>query len=361
MLNLPQLELRMQIQYPTQISNSTQKKRKQNIDAIWQTIDTAKSENSLTYQNIEEQLILFNTTAGEQVAIQYPGKESIETGDKERPYDFRPKIITSEGVILRDLVFADMWSLVEGIHSSHSDMLKTLAALFFQLGRMTSHDMITEDYNYNVIDSSDTVVQSGFRTLTWNKLYIDTDILESLNTFIPYIPIDKDCSISFEAFLYFFDMILQNEDSKYFYKKNNLSSGRIQTSDSMLLLVSYFTGHTSLSTLLQRYVSGFGVGKCQIQEIEPATGNLVHLVNRKNDLIEKLENANIAYRKNAIISVDGVKITVSLKTATPKIAVLSEMNNTNKGLLESKGWLVFDFDSALDESYYNNLLMQYHL
>lgn len=359
MLNLPQLEDAMKTNYPTSISNATQKKRKENIDAIWNLINSQKRQYELKYEEQEERVEIFHTSAGEVISIQFPGKESIENGDRNRPYDFRPKIQTADGVALRDFVFKDMWSLVERINATHSDMLKTLATLFFQLGRMTNHALTTEEYRCVLLNANGQEISTSTESITWNKLTINEDVLESLNFFIPSVHIDEETSISFEAFLYFFDMILQNEDSKYYYKKENLSSGRIQTSDSMLLLVSHFRRHTSLSTLLQRYVSGFGVGKCLSSEIEPATGNLVKLVNRKEELSEYLTNIDIGFVINRPITVDGERIQTSLKTNSPKIAVLNKADFSKKAKLESSNWQVFDFESAIDSEYYQLILDAY--
>lgn len=359
MLNLPQLESAMKTNYPSSISSTTQKKRKENIDAIWSLIDSQKDKHNLQYGEHEARLEIFHTVARETISIQFPGKESIEIGEKYRPYDFRPKIQTSDGTVLRDFVFKDMWSLVEQINTTHPNMLKTLATLFFQLGRMTNHTLTTEKYRYVLLDANGKEISSSTESITWNKLTIRKDILESLNFFIPLVHIDEETAISFEAFLYFFDMILQNEDSKYYYKKENLTSGRIQTSDSMLLLVSYFSKHTSLSTLLQRYVSGFGVGKCLSCEIEPATDNLVKLVNRKEELQEYLTDIDINYTINRPITVEGERIQTALKTNSPQIAILNESVSSKKEKLESRNWQVFDFESATDPEYYQLILNAY--
>lgn len=355
MFNLPQLENQMKITYPSKVSHVTQSKRLKNIETLQDTIDTSIKANSLEYQKKEELLIFFHTMAGEKVGIQYPGKESAESGKKKCPFDFRPKIITANGIMLKDLVFADMWSLVEQLSQTHHDMLKTLSSLFFQLGRMTKHQLSEEDYDYSIYDSNNHLISTGKHTVKWNKLSLDHEIIETLNFFIPSISIDENTTMSFEAFIYFFDMILQNEDSKYYYKKQDISSGRITTSDSMLLLVSYFNGHTTLSTLLQRFVSGFGVGKCQANEIEPASEGLIKIVNRKKELCDLLDEIGIPYRTNSIISVSGIKYTISLKLPSLMISILTEENPTATAALSQKGWQVFNFEDSLNESYFSNM------
>lgn len=301
LLNQPQLEQELSLCYPNEVSITTQNKRQENINALMGNIDVAKGEHTLHYNSLEERLTLYTTTAGEKITIQYPGQETIgSTPEKIRPYDFRPKIIDVNENIIKDLVFADMWSIVENINKNYPALIKSLSALFFRMGRMIDNVKVTESYEYVIISiASDSIISSGHRNITWNKLQIKTEVIESLNFHIPSVLIDSNTSISFEAFLYFFSLILENEDIKYFYKKGNLTSGRIPTSDSMLLLSSYFSGSTSISTLLQRYVSGFGVGKCLTSEIEPATCGLIKIVNRKQEIINHLDNAGISYKENS--------------------------------------------------------------
>lgn len=359
MLNQPQLEQALSICYPNEVSTLTQNKRMENINALIQNIQNANEEYDLNYNITEERLTLYTTAAGEQITIQYPGQETVGTDpEKIRPYDFRPRIIDANNNIVKDLVFADMWSIVETINKDHPSIIKSLSALFFRMGRMLDNHSITKTYEYNIISISDSmVISSGNRELTWNQLAIDSEIIESLNFHIPSVSIDTSTSISFEAFLYFFSLILENEDIKYYYKKGNLSSGRIPTSDSMLLLSSYFSGSTSISTLLQRYVSGFGVGKCLTSEIEPATCGLIKIVNRKQELIEQLSAANIQFKEGATITISGTGIRTAIKVNAPKTAILRSPNHENEELLSSRDWMVFDIETSVsDEAHYNRLL-----
>lgn len=125
----------------------------------------------------------------------------------------------------------------------------------------------------------------------------------------------------------------------------------------MLLLSSYFSGSTSISTLLQRYVSGYGVGKCLSSEIGPATCGLVKIVNRKEELIKQLSSANIPFKEGATITVLGIPIRTTIKINNPKTAILRSPNKKNEELLSSRDWMVFDLESSvLDESHYNRLL-----
>ena len=145
MYTIEQLESILKCTYPSEVTTDTQNKRLKNIQEIQALIGEAIDSGGLTYQSAEERIHMYTTQAGEKIYIQYPGKESVLTGAKCRPYDFRPKIVTAEGRKLRDLVFADMWRIVEDLNEGHHQLLKLMATLFFRLGRMTLHRDIEQE------------------------------------------------------------------------------------------------------------------------------------------------------------------------------------------------------------------------
>jgi hypothetical protein len=359
MYNIEQLEDILRCTYPLSVSAETQKRRLTNIESVQRLIGNAIDNEALRYQESEERLHVFTTQAGEKIYLQYPGKESVLPGDKKRRFDFRPKIMTSDGQMVRDLVFADLWGLVESLNGEHHRMLKLLSAIFFQMGRMTLHSEVEKGYPCETLDKSGNVVRCSNRTLHWFEFGMDKEAMESLNFHAGSLVVDDNVSISFEAFLCFFEILLQNEDSKYYDKKKNLSSGRISTSDSMLLLAAALFGQIRLSVLLQRFVSGFGIARCAVSEIEPATVGLVHIVNRKSELINYFENHNIGYQNNSYITVRGNRYHTILKTPSPKVAILSGASEQAKNDLSSSGWAVYDLDSLVEDSVYSSMLTLY--
>lgn len=325
MLDIKKIEEKLKYEYPHSLSSSTQIKRQENINAIKSFITEHNKNDKLAYQKKEKQLIVFETSQGEKVAIQFPGKESERLDKKNFPYDFRPEIIkNSEGaeIMPKDMNFSDMWGIVEKINKDHKELIPVIAALFFRIGRMVNHFAVNEDYTIRCVNSNGEIKSTSTCKLKWNKLTIDEDIIKSHNTLIEPIDIDGIC-FSFEAFVYSFDLILQNEDNKYYHKKKNLSSGRIQTSDSILLIASYFLEEMTLSSLIQRFVSGFGVGRCNMDEIEKATGGLIRIINVKATILSKLDEKGIEYKKSSSITKNGKSISVPIKFE--KIALLTKL------------------------------------
>lgn len=357
MLSIPALEAHFSCTYPNTVSADTLLKRQKDVDELQTLVARSKAEHSLRYGEKEERVVLFTTRIGEKIAIQFPGKESaIANSEKQRPFDFRPKIITANGTVIKDMAFVDLWGVVEGLAHNHYAIIKVLSALFFHMGRMLLHDAVEESYDYYVLDANGTVTASGARRLSWYKLVLSNEICDSFNLHIPEIILDDGSAISFEAFIYFFEMLLQNEDSKYYYIKGNLSSGRIQTSDSMLQLSSYFNNTTSLSILLQRYISGFGVAKCPLNEIYSATGGLVTIVNRREQIMNTLTEESIGYRLNSSIRIQGESISAAITIPSKHIVILRHPDEHSEELLTHAGWTVFDLDTLVKQTTFDALV-----
>ena len=348
MYSYEDLERLLKCTYPSKVSSITQEKRTHNIASFRNLLGSAIAENALRYGAYEERLFLYSTQAGERICIQYPGKESVNNDqNKIRPFDFRPRIITTSGEVVRDLVFADMWSIVETINEQQHRMIKLLACLFFEMGRMVFHTLNEDSYDVDCLDENENTIGHTKRVLSWNRFDLKEEIMEALNLFNGKISIENSANrfvdISLEAFLYFFDLILQNEDIKYNYIKESLASGRIPTSDSMLMLASYLNGKTTLSVLLQRFVSSRGVANCKVDEIGEATDGMIEIINPKENLKNHLREKGYIFSEGSSISVYGRSISVPLKIPGSKIAVLSTNKTDVKELLESRKWRVYSW------------------
>ena len=127
----------------------------------------------------------------------------------------------------------------------------------------------------------------------------------------------------------------------------------------MLLLSSNLYGFTKTSVILQRFVSGFGVANCRMDEIEPATGGLVRLVDRKSELISLFNEKSIAYVAGGYITVNKVSYGIVIKTASPKVVVIPKNDGAAITALTGRGWKVFVLDDLLDQTEYDKLVAEY--
>ena len=331
MFDQKKIETLVSCKYPPIISKRTQEKRKTNIEEIYRIIEEITNEYQLVNNEKEARLHLFTTQNDENIYIQFPGKESVLSGNKKYPFDYRPRIMLSTGEFVKDLNFADMWGLVEELDKQQHWITKSLSALFFQMGRMTLHKYVDKNNSYEIIEKGK-IIATGNKAMKWFELSIDEMLMKSMNFHACDLKIDENVSISFEAFLLFFELILQNEDGKYYNRKNGLSSGRVPTSDTMLLLASTLFGKMRLSVLLQRFVSGFGVAKCSVDEINPATDGLISIVDRKKDIVDFLSKNSIEYKTSANIIVNKKSYRVVIKTKTPKVAIVDGLDEQQKTL-----------------------------
>lgn len=356
MKDVDSIKEELKTQYPDKKTKQTEVLRMYNIKSLFDFISKRIIDENLSFGKNEMRLDLYKTQAGETISIQFPGKESAladETG-KRRKYDFRPKVITKDGKELPDLNFYEMWSIVEKIDKNHHDVLSVVATLFFNQGRMLVHEKIKEQYKtYKVCGGN--ITEGDCYELELYKIMIPSDTLKSLNYNAKKIYID-DIAITYEAFLYFFELILQNEDCKYYDIKGDLSSGRISTSDSMMLLCSYLNNGISIATLLQRYVSGRGIGKCYVDNISTATEGLVEIVNIDKKIEDLFSEYNVDYRKNCTKSFSGKQVRMRYKLDDDKICIVNTLNDNLHSVLLDHNWDSFLFEDLALKINYDNLV-----
>jgi len=243
--------------------------------------------SGLVYASLENRMLLYETLRGEKVFIQYPGKESASNNRNPMPNDFRPKLQCDKGLLMQDASFGLIWDILEEIGKEHRRYLCLIAALFFRMGYMYDYVKKCEKYARSAImfakDSKERISKIGFIDLPWYCIELSDDIWFSLNNYIGDIEISSEQSISFEAFVKFIDLLLQNEDCKYYYRNMtqgnnrnyNLRSGRTSTCDANLLVLYYLQENCGISYILDSFQKSRGVPPFRKSEYNIVTDGIV--------------------------------------------------------------------------------------
>lgn len=281
LLTIDELKDKLHVDYIANVVTEAKQKREENINLFFE-IDRKK----LDYEKLEKRLQLYTTLSNEKVCIQYPGKESNETPKK--PYDFRPKLIMSDGEVMQDASFGFIWDLLDGISQRHNDYLCLVAAVFWYMGYMyeyakTKDQCLCEIIEIDKPNEREMIKRSGYVELEWWHLAFDDDIWYSLNNYIGMIPIDESHLISFEALMKFVDLLLQNEDCKYFYKKKilekkedyNLQNGRTNTADANMAIIMYFEKRCSFSDIANKIQQGMGMPRFRKADYHIVTDEII--------------------------------------------------------------------------------------
>lgn len=116
------------------------------------------------------------------------------------------------------------------------------------------------------------VVESGLTRLCWNSLCLDPDVMETLGDRFESLG-----GISLEGFLYYNDLLAQNEDCKYSYLKGrqwDFKSGRINNCLSHLTVIAHMQGHMGISELIDRF-QRTGVAPLAQNKFNEVCGDLV--------------------------------------------------------------------------------------
>lgn len=360
MLTTSQLILAFKTIYSKQSIKLSNKKRLHNITQLTSFITDEIASNNLKYGVNERRIKIYAGLNGETIFLQYPGKysrPSTNDGTIAVPFDFRPILVDSDGNTSPDLDFQSIWKVFDDIIDSHKNCMNIISSLFFRMGRMIKYNLTCEQYNIESLCNSASISTcSDLATLDLYKVVYSDDIIESLNHAVEIIEFDNGCKVHFDAFVYFLEILLEIEDCKYYYKKNNLSSGRIQSSDSLLLFSLYYNKGIALSEMLMRFVSGRGVAKISQTEYSTATNNNIEIIDIKELLKNKLSEAKMSFDEKSI-NIAGTSIPTIYRIDDKKIALFDiEISDDKKNLLASKGWSYYTVLDKLENNTIDELV-----
>lgn len=270
-------EIRKRISVSIPVTRPYEKCKKQKMQNINCFMEL--SRNGLTNGSLERRILLYETLKGEKLFYQFPGKESRREGEKNFPLDAKPMLVKSNGDIADDMDFKKIWDIIDKMGSDHKADMDILGTIFLRIAYMIEYRYNDNIFNYYDVDLvTGNIVENGTVPLKWNSLYLDSDILETLN--------DKFNlnEMSLEAFLYYNDILAQNEDIKYFYLKGNdenqvlnKGNGRINNCLSHLTVISHIRGYIGISKLIDSF-QRTGVAPLPQSRFDEACGNLVNRV-----------------------------------------------------------------------------------
>lgn len=277
-------KLETKIQKPGKKSESTQL-RMANIRWI-----EYLSREELSYDKKEIQLLIHTTQLGERVFIQYPGKESRKytKNAKERketairPWDFRPELYHPEtNRRHKNMSFADFWAAVfesaeELIKTNKKEILRLFATLLYRMAFMLDHIKV-----------------DTFRTQERDVIYekdkepkFSSEREKELPGLFKYVPnrqvldcITKACprwgEMSLEAFLFYNDLLVWNEDCKYYYRNYHVrddakwiaSTGRVNTLLTHIRILGYILGDVPLAVIFNDFSNQRGISPASKDEV----------------------------------------------------------------------------------------------
>ena len=273
-MNNKELEL---IYEPKELNNQSREKRLFNINSF----SELNRDKPLEFGVYERLLLLHTTKNNEKIYIRYPGKESAREKNR-RPLDFRPVSLSSSGIWSKNLSFGDIWDDITTMHNKDKDAICELAALFFKMAYMVDYKFVEEELDYIDVDATNKQIGKGKIKFAWYKLNFSENLLNYLESNLGRI---RD--VSLEAYLFYNDLLVQNEDCKYYYRNKtetpdkpwNPKNGRLNTILSHLSVIEYLQGRISFSEITMRFQRGMGVAPISIKEVEDVTNGII----RKKD------------------------------------------------------------------------------
>ena len=279
--NIPDEILKM-LQTPIQKDGKTSPvtpKRQTNIDWIQNLPRTG-----LTYKKKEKQTLIYSTRSGEKLFIQYPGKESARKDEKKRPWDFRPRLYSRQDAKHHfDMTFGDMLRVICDTADAldkkgKREILRIFAALLYRMAFMLDHVQINtfDTIERNVIHENTLSSKRMVRLPKIFKYQPNKKIIDFIAKQRP-----RWGNMSFEGFVFYYELLVWNEDCKYYYRNHYIKKnkewindkGRVNTLLTGIRILGYLLADISLPDLLNGF--SMGISPAKPDEIIRICGGLV--------------------------------------------------------------------------------------
>lgn len=260
-------------------SESTQLRK---LNILWiEKLD----RTGLIFKKLERQILFHETEQKERIYIQYPGKESVVTKQKKvRPWDFRPKIYRpGDQEPEKDMAFLDVWKVLcvnckELLAKGRGDLIPVIATLLYRMAFMCDHKLLDEgslkEMQTLSFGTDNKIVEcSRLNVGGIYKYYPPENVLHEITN-----EISNWGGLSFEAFLFLNELMIWNEDCKYYFRntqdKNNEWIGKTGRVNTILTHLSVLQNYLSFLlegpdffTLLQRFANARGISAADNNEV----------------------------------------------------------------------------------------------
>lgn len=236
--------------------------------------------DGLIFGTKERQMLIHTTKSNENLYIHYPGKEV--TRNKPQPWDFRPVIYRQEeNEPLKPLSFGAIWAAIfENINKiSDKDYIRSLAMVFYRMAFMIDHKQ-----KANYLQKCRNIQNKKTECIEDRQLG-EVFLYEPNQSILDFLGEHSWAGMSLEAFLYYNDLLLWNEDCKYYYrsldKKQSTKkdgkiraipwinkTGRINTALTHIKILGYFTGDITLDEIFDGFAKSRGVSAADDKQLE---------------------------------------------------------------------------------------------
>jgi hypothetical protein len=227
----------------------------------------------LSYNKTERQVSIVTTREGEEIAIQYPGKESVQGRKKwKNDWDFRPKLTNRAST---DLTFEQIWDpLFDDLRQLSGEKRRQVAAvlatLYYRIAYMVDYRKSQEDrYESRIIQIAESFGDKVPQTLHLGPFWKFDPPLQAVDFVAEEVP--KWAGMSFEAFLHYNSLLAWNEDMKCFAKFDDWNAGdprgRINTLLTYIRVIGFIVDEVRPSVLLGGFARQRGMSMAEPDEV----------------------------------------------------------------------------------------------
>ena len=261
-----------------------------------------------------------------------------------------PCIINQSGHVVKKIKIKDIWNLMDELADKDPELVACVALVFYHLMNKTYHKksiIPLGDKSWNAKDRKNNDADL-LRMPVFPK-----DIMRSLNELVGDVILDNDVTVSFEAFVYYWELCFLKDEYLLSCFHLSYDKTREKICNLMIYIADYFMGHLSHGDLLEMFADGTLEKECRYDEISIATKGAVH--DARTDLVGILKKEEIEFIEYYRLVIGDKPIKTALSIPAANVHVLSKRYMSKEMKLERYDQntgnrifylsMVFNFDS----------------
>ena len=305
-------------------------------------LDTEEGLN----EHSEQSICIYTTSRGEKLVYYWDGRGYIDDSGRQLPYVWT-RVIDQNGDEIMPISIKEIWDMFYELSEKDTSLVACVALVYYHLQQKK------ELKNYKTVLTKDI---NGCSDLRWRLPRFDDDIIRSLNEMIGDISIGNRGSISFEGFIYYWELEFIRESALPQKEKFVFHDKRLEMFKTIIWLAGYYMGAISYGDLLY-YIKDWlpGTMGVDVKLISAATKGSVHYA--LTDLKQALKEEGIEFLEKSSMMVGRVYISYLICIPKAKVIVLQNcLADYKKRRLEKTEWRTISIKEIRDLDSFNRLL-----
>lgn len=299
------------------------------------------------YDHPEQSVCLYTTSKGEKISYCCNGRSYHEADGRYLPI-IRTCVTDQNGSEIDFINIRDIWNMFYGLSEKDISLVACVALVYYHLQLKDDHFK-----SYKQVSISDI---NGVLDIPWVLPQFDDDIILSLNEMIGDISVGRHGSISFEAFIYYWELEFSRQATLRQASRYEYHDKRLELFKTMIWIAGYYMGTVSYGDLLFLIKEGLpGIIGITPELLSIVTKGAVH--DAETEIKKILMDEGIEFLKRSSMMIGRGRVSYLICIPGAKVFLLRKrLSAYEERMLEETDWRAVSLSEIKDRASFDRIL-----